>query len=886
MAEQPVQLEQALREERQAILAAEGADRPLSALCISGGGIRSATFALGALQSLAKHGILAQFDYLSTVSGGGYIGSWLSAWTTRAGEIGKIVPHLVSDAPPPPNGEPDPVQHLRDYNNYLTPKLGGLSADTWTVVATVVRNIALNWLVLIPLLVAFLMAPRILLAVARLSEYYSEVFGSADAIANSWVVDYALPGVMTALLCMALYNIWRYLPGVGGVNHHSGQYFRFILLPLVGATLLFCAYDTLYLWDNRKLDVSVYMVMTLVPTGLTWIVYLLFCGKPWKKRLSLFWRLSLSIILLSVCLGSSEWLITSRFAPDMGWAAYVTTVPPLMGLSFYAALAIFAGISSTFLEDKDREWMSRASSGVLLASVIWLCGCMLVLLAPKWIFTWKSWSGGVISVLGAASGWMTARSRSTASKSGPAWGAIVMKVAPMVFVVALGLAVAVGTNVLLYQFDAAAVPRCTHDGYATMPAPIAGPYASNPAGIVPWTDHDVFLEHCSWQVLTLVMLGFLTAALLAGRFININKFSLHAMYRDRLIRAYLGASNPARYTRSKSAEKGPNLFTGFAQSDNLPMHELTHRPFHVVNVCLNLVAGERLAWQQRKAESFTFTPLHCGSARLGYRPSQGYAKGSSKAISLGTAITISGAAASPNMGYHSTPVTGFIMTLLNARLGAWFGNPGRAGAHTWTHEGPHWAVASLLCEAFGLTNDRSRYVYLSDGGHFENLALYEMVRRRCRTIVVLDGGCDESLTYEDLGNALRKIRIDLNTSITFRDECMVPLRDRKKRCAVADIVYPDGQRGELVYVKPLMLNDEPPDVASYSKANPAFPHQSTGDQWFDESQTESYRMLGEFTMDSVCGGWKPEGPLAEFAKHVTRKYLMAAEAEEAAAAEA
>src|SRR5437764_1355504 len=114
------------------------------------------------------------------------------------------------------------------------------------------------------------------------------------------------------------------------------------------------------------------------------------------------------------------------------------------------------------------------------------------------------------------------------------------------------------------------------------------------------------------------------------------------------------------------------------------MTDLIRRPFHVVNLTLNLVAGKRLTWQQRKAQSFTVTPLHCGNYCLGYRPSQQYGGG----ISLGTAVTISGAAASPNMGYHSSPATGFIMTLLNARLGAWLRNPGTAGEKTWKLAGP------------------------------------------------------------------------------------------------------------------------------------------------------------------------------------------------------
>lgn len=861
MPDQPICLPEAIDAERSAILGSE-ASRPLSALCISGGGIRSATFALGAIQSLARNGLLPGFDYLSTVSGGGYIGSWLSAWITRVGHIDKIIPRLRDDPPPPDPGEPDPVEHLREFNNYLTPKLGGLSEDTWTVVATVARNIALNWLVLVPLLLAFLMAPRLLLALARLSDYYYEVGWNPDAVAASPFVKYGLPGLMTLLFCVALFHIWKFLPGVGGVNHTDGQYVGWILVPLIGATVSFSAYDALSIWQFGipKLPVTWYMVTTLIPTGATWLLYLVVCGKPMRTRVRLLWKLSLSVALLSASMGSAEWLIATRLAPFLDWNVYVTVVPPLIGVSFYAALALFAGISSTFLEDQDREWMSRASSGVLLACVIWLAGCVLVLIAPHWVFTWKTWSGSAIGAVGAAAGWITSRSRETAAKSGPGLSALAVRVAPVVFILALALALAVGTNFLLYSVGAASVPRCVHPAYV-----------NKPGAVIPWTDHEVFLEHSSWWALSYVLAGFIGVALVAARYININKFSLHAMYRDRLIRAYLGASNPERYR--VSGKELPNRFTGFAQSDNIPMCQLTRRPFHVVNVCLNLVAGDKLAWQQRKAASFTITPLHCGSRELGYRPSSEYAKGNQVPISLGTAITISGAAASPNMGYHSSPATGFIMTLLNARLGAWLGNPGKAGAHTWTHPGPRSAIASLLREAFGLTNAASKYVYLSDGGHFENLGLYEMIQRRCKTIVVLDGGCDETFSYEDLGNALRKIRIDLDTHITFTDGGITPLRERTKRCAVADIRYPDGQTGQLVYVKPMAIGNLPPDVASYAAVNPTFPHQSTADQWFDESQTESYRMLGELTMDEVCGGWSEGTDVGKLPDHVRLKYL-------------
>jgi len=362
-------------------------------------------------------------------------------------------------------------------------------------------------------------------------------------------------------------------------------------------------------------------------------------------------------------------------------------------------------------------------------------------------------------------------------------------------------------------------------------------------------------------------------------FININKFSLQAMYRSRLIRAYLGASND---------KSDSNRFTGFGQTDNLPIRDLdpSQKPFHVVNMALNLVAGERLAWQQRKAASFTVSALHCGSDDLCYRRSARY--GGEGGMSLGTAVAISGAAASPNMGYHSAPALTFIMTLFNARLGSWLGNPRQ---WRWRDEGPRLAFDSIIREAFGLTTDTSPYVYLSDGGHFENLALYEMVRRRCRYIIVLDGGADPKYTYEDLANALRKIRIDMKIPIEFEDPLPQPGSKPATRCALATIHYKaidsSLEDGELIYIKPVVLEKDPPDVTQYQAANHAFPHESTGDQWFNESQTESYRMLGLCSvLDVFTTPWnkKEKEPFEAVVKGV-RKYLKLPAAKVAAGAQ-
>jgi hypothetical protein len=143
---------------------------------------------------------------------------------------------------------------------------------------------------------------------------------------------------------------------------------------------------------------------------------------------------------------------------------------------------------------------------------------------------------------------------------------------------------------------------------------------------------------------------------------------------------------------------------------------------------------------------------------------------------------------------------------------------------------------------------------------------------------VLDGSCDDTFTYEDLGNALRKIRIDMGIPIVFGEGAAPPaLGGNMKRCAVATIRYSEvddaGADGRLIYIKPMIQGNEPPDVTSYHSANHSFPHQSTAEQWFDESQTESYRMLGQLSIDEVFSGWNPTSLLKDAVRHVEAGYL-------------
>ena len=290
----------------------------------------------------------------------------------------------------------------------------------------------------------------------------------------------------------------------------------------------------------------------------------------------------------------------------------------------------------------------------------------------------------------------------------------------------------------------------------------------------------------------------------------------------------------------------------------------------IINTTLNLVHGENLAWQQRKAESFSMTPLYCGNWLEGYRRSTEY--GLREGITVGTAITISGAAANPNMGYSSSPVLAFLMSIFNVRLGAWLGNTNANGNKTYFRPGPKLALMPLFAEVFGLTTSSRRYVNLSDGGHFDNLGLYEVVLRRCRHVLVCDAGNDGSFAFEDLGNAIRKIRIDFGIPIEFKEKIEILPNEAESPgkpgrpglyCAIADIRYSaiDGEvpDGELIYIKPTLRGHIPKesgggvpyDIYSYARSSKDFPHETTADQWFSESQFESYRALGSHILEQL-----------------------------------
>ena len=172
-------------------------------------------------------------------------------------------------------------------------------------------------------------------------------------------------------------------------------------------------------------------------------------------------------------------------------------------------------------------------------------------------------------------------------------------------------------------------------------------------------------------------------------------------------------------------------------------------------------SGYDVGWTEADTERIQFN---------GFTPTRTFAFGDG-GPRMAMAVAASGAAVSPNMGYHSSPPMAFLLTIFNFRLGLWIRNPRHKEfrlkrlRRNDNPSSPWFGLFYLLAELFGMVNDAAAFVYLTDGGHFENMGLYELVRRHCMTIVICDAEQDGKLAFEGLGMAIRKCRIDFGAEI-------------------------------------------------------------------------------------------------------------------------
>jgi hypothetical protein len=167
----------------------------------------------------------------------------------------------------------------------------------------------------------------------------------------------------------------------------------------------------------------------------------------------------------------------------------------------------------------------------------------------------------------------------------------------------------------------------------------------------------------------------------------------------------------------------------------------------------------------------------------------------------------------------------------------------------------------VALELLGRADEARAFVNLSDGGHIENLGVIELLRRRCRLGVASDASADPLGTFGDLGNLIRKARIDLGVRIEFGEGGLEALRRGYVHAVAGRILYPrdDGGdpmlEGTLVYVKSALTPSDPEDLHEYLRSHLSFPHETTADQFFDEAQFESYRELGYQSGKAAAGLW-------------------------------
>ena len=722
-------------------------------LALSGGGIRSAATCLGAIQALHHNKRLQSIDYLSTVSGGGYIGCCLAAAMSDTG--GRRFPfddpfgEDVSDNPA--------LSHLRNFSNYLLPRGRGGLANIVDVVVVIGRGMLANLIMVL----AFLLA-------AALATYWA--YPRPDLLRSGSFVpaflDHSLP-------------TWL---GVGG----------WIGTAPFGATLWFLTLLAILL--------ALWAVLRSIDR-IRWI------PQKWFDRVTSDtrgWLLALArfLIFLTAVMAFLDlqpiaigWIAELRTALSRADALSLSTVTAWISpfLAFAGAVTIFGGRLGRFLEisRRTRGWATLARRLFAQAAVL-----IAALIVPALI-----WLAYLCLAAWAIHGWP-----------------------------------APALTDLLPTFVTARFPDY---------APLLLVY---------------------WSVLAIALL--ITAPLAA------NGYSLHRFYRDRLSKAFLFQADTNR-----SGEPVP--------LDQLLLSQLRYGlgPYPIINAALNVQGSAAANRRGRNAEFFTFTPHFVGSNLTLYAPTSGDAHDAGPfsmelvdpRLDLGTAMAISGAAISANMGGNTIRAMSPTLALLNVRLGYWLRNPRHIGVHSTRSRVKGWISRVtdkyyLIAEMLNQLDETKRDVYLTDGGHIENLGLYELLKRGCQLILAVDAEADPEISCASLLKVERFARIDLGVRIVLPWEGIaraaaqanesiakrVCPRTHGPHTAVGRVIYPNGVEGLLVYFKASVTGDEKDYLLDYKLRNPDFPHEATGDQFFSEEQFEMYRALGFhivqgfFNTDDFC----------------------------------
>jgi hypothetical protein len=709
-------------------------------LALSGGGIRSATFNLGVLQSLSRLGILSHVDYLSTVSGGGYIGGFWTAWLQRNQ---KRTGHFPSGFDRR-SGERSEIRHLREFSRFLLPRMGFFETEFWAIVMTMLGG----------------MVPSLLTAAAVLGiTWYLWVIG---------LVVLTLPGIEGALL--STLALLLYLSAVeigwhraGRAEHIRAETLAYAVAAVVAGALFF----GLIRWHALPIP-------NLTDWGsLTEVKYV--------TALPLLLGLCTLLLLLIR-------MVAARFLRDPGALPCLTGVErcAMRVLGLTAGMSVLAGLwlLAIYLGEQGIKikMTTAGTTGVLALIFAW---------AKKWLTEpVQQTHGGTL--LDFAVNWLK-------------------RATPKILSNLVWLLSFVLIGSLLHWWGSAKVDMLM----APFWLPLGG--CAIFIGLVTWLFDPA-------------------------------RVGMHEFYRSRISRCYLGASNGTSKGR-ENERAALNRHVAERPGDDIKLKDLRdiQRPIHLVCVAANDMSGDQLGNLYRGARSAVLSgngiSLGDKTARL-------------DELRLSSALTASAAAFNSQMGRVSMNLgrsVGFLMSALNLRLGLWVPHPDNPFRASYTFPGRF-----FLAELFGISRTNKGNLHLSDGNHFENFGLYELVRRHCRYIIVSDCGADREVAFDDLANVLRRVREDFGVEIELD---VSPLRpdENRRACqhAVVGTIHYDGMagmdKGTILYFKPGLTGDEPPDVLQYSTRNVEFPHEGTADQFYDEAQWESYRRLGEHAIDAALG---------------------------------
>jgi predicted acylesterase/phospholipase RssA len=865
----------------------------LVGLALSGGGIRSATFCLGVLQGLHARGLLPIFDYLSTVSGGGFVGGWWSAFLARPKAApDSIFPRNEGIEPenrltsrdentdrPRAAGRPDfvegswfagrdPIHHLRLFANYLTPRKGVLSPDTWRAVSVISRNLLLTWAVLLPIVLALVLLGQAYFVFAgSFAMAYGPVKHLADVAPRLWLALEPI-GALGGLVVL-LSIVWLVM--------HRGDTMAGYALGVVAVGI--ATASAFSLWGTLGALLGDWRAWGFVATALVLIGYSFWTSDgdvtlATKRDVRRNQIIRVQATLLVIMVAVAGILGIAGFGHSLieygdAW---------VHGLGFGAALSAIVGVAATaykmapsggvdgrqFTEQGIATRVAIAVTPPLVVVVLgalcaWAVSLMVKWAAPEGVAVPHKLDGLRFTIYVATiTCFVFAMIDLWGVEGGPNPASVTLALTYTALWLPAGrgvpwiagTAILVAAGVTGVEWYAKRRDRRSVWLLATAVVLLGGAHLSRGANMD----------------LAIVMLGllavFVTWVVGLGWMADPNTISLHGFYKARLVRAYLGASNPRREQKE---------ITESALGDDVLLCDLKNcdkgAPYHLVNTTLNLVGGHDLTTAQRSAASFVLSQRYCGSWRTRYRRTSGYMGGE---MSLGAAVAISGAAASPNMGSVSpSAALAMLMSFMNIRLGYWAPTPNHS--HWRAPQARMWPFY-LLKESLSQTNDLTTYCYLTDGGHFDNTGLYSLVERGCRYIVVVDCGADPAAPphFEDLGNAIRRCRIDFQAEIGGLDLDAFGGKVRRSHFMVGSIEYAEAhvkelgwsdtsleaRRGVIVVVKPDITGDESVDVTQYSREETAFPQQTTADQWFDEAQFESYRQLGERSAQAAFREWK------------------------------